>query len=307
MKQAGIAITVDGLGMRYGTVDVLDGVRFDVRVGEVFALLGPNGAGKTTTIEIIEGFRMRSSGTVSVLGVDPAHADEAWRARLGIVLQSWRDHAKWRVGEFLAYQGSYYTPYTSESNPRPWPVADLLATVGLADRADVQVGRLSGGQRRRLDVAIGLVGRPELLLLDEPTTGFDPQARYEFHEVIRTATTRFNTTILLTTHDLAEAEHLADRVAVLAGGSIIAAGPPDELARQIAGHDHVSWTEGGTPFTLSVTDATSFVRELFRQKGEVIRDLEVRRASLEATYLALMHEAEAQQLAKHANDRETAA
>lgn len=295
MSEADLAIQVDGLRMRYGAVDVLDGVRFDLRTGEVLALLGPNGAGKTTTIEILEGFRLRSSGTVSVLGVDPAHADERWRARVGIVVQSWRDHAKWRVGELLAYQGSYYAPYSSESIPRPWPVADLLSAVGLADHAHVPVGRLSGGQRRRLDVAIGLVGRPELLLLDEPTTGFDPQARHEFHEVIRAATTRFNTTVLLTTHDLSEAEQLADRVAILARGSIIAAGTPGELARRFAGHDEVRWTEDGTSFRRDVADATDFVRELFGRESEAIRDLEVRRASLETTYLALMHDAEAEQ------------
>lgn len=294
MGEADFAIQVEDLRMRYGTADVLDGVRFDVRTGEVLALLGPNGAGKTTTIEILEGFRMRSSGTVSVLGGDPAHADERWRASVGIVMQSWRDHAKWRVGELLAYQGSYYAPFSSPAIPRPWPVADLLGAVGLADRADVPVGRLSGGQRRRLDVAIGLVGRPELLLLDEPTTGFDPQARHEFHEVIRAATTRFNTTVLLTTHDLSEAEQLADRVAILARGSIVAAGTPGELASEFTGLDEVRWTENGTTFRRDVADSTGLVRELFRQQGETIRDLEVRRASLETTYLALMREVEAE-------------
>ena len=307
MDEVGAAIQVDGLRMRYGKVDVLKGVSFAVRPGEVLALLGPNGAGKTTTIEILEGFRGRSSGTVRVLGVDPARADEAWRARVGIVLQSWRDHAKWRVGELVAYQGSFYAPFATDSIGRPWPTADLLEAVGLADRVNVPVGRLSGGQRRRLDVALGLVGRPELLLLDEPTTGFDPQARHEFHEVIRAATTRFDTTVLLTTHDLSEAEQLADRVAILASGSIIAIGTAADLSRQIAGLDEVHWTEDGTPFTRSVADATSFVRELFKQKPDAIGDLEIRRASLEATYLALVEQAEDHQAADLMSERTTAA
>ena len=307
MDEVGAAIQVDGLRMRYGKVDVLKGVSFAVSPGEVLALLGPNGAGKTTTIEILEGFRGRSSGTVRVLGVDPARADEAWRARVGIVLQSWRDHAKWRVGELVAYQGSFYAPFATDSIGRPWPTADLLEAVGLADRVNVPVGRLSGGQRRRLDVALGLVGRPELRLLDEPTTGFDPQARHEFHSVIRAATTRFDTTVLLTTHDLSEAEQLADRVAILASGSIIAIGTAADLSRQIAGLDEVRWTEDGTPFTRSVADATSFVRELFKQKPDAIGDLEIRRASLEATYLALVEQAEDHQAADLMSERTTAA
>jgi len=307
MDEVGAAIQVDGLRMRYGKVDVLKGVSFAVSPGEVLALLGPNGAGKTTTIEILEGFRGRSSGTVRVLGVDPARADDAWRARVGIVLQSWRDHAKWRVGELVAYQGSFYAPFATDSIGRPWPTADLLEAVGLADRVNVPVGRLSGGQRRRLDVALGLVGRPELLLLDEPTTGFDPQARHEFHSVIRAATTRFDTTVLLTTHDLSEAEQLADRVAILASGSIIAIGTAADLSRQIAGLDEVHWTEDGTPFTRSVADATSFVRELFKQKPDAIGDLEIRRASLEATYLALVEQAEDHQAADLMSERTTAA
>jgi ABC-2 type transport system ATP-binding protein len=298
MTTPDLAVHVDGLRMRYGTAEVLGDVRFDIRNGEVLALLGPNGAGKTTTIEILEGFRMRSGGTVSVLGVDPADGDERWRARIGIVLQSWRDHAKWRIGEFLDYQGSYYRPYGTDAVPRPWPVPDLLEAVGLADRKDALIGRLSGGQRRRLDVAVGLVGRPELLLLDEPTTGFDPQARHEFHQVIRAATAGSDTSVLLTTHDLSEAEQLADRVAILADGAIVASGTPAELARRFAGLDEVRWTEHGRSFRREVSDATDVVRQLFARDGEAIRDLEVRRASLETTYLALMHDAEARQRAE---------
>ncbi len=171
------AIQVMDLRMRYGDKDVLHGVDLTVGRGEIVALLGPNGAGKTTTIEILEGFRPRSAGEISVLGLDPAVGDEAWRARIGIVLQSWRDHGKWRVRQFLANQGSLYVPFSTPQVSRPWDVDDLLASVGLTAQADEQVRRLSGGQRRRLDVAIGLIGRPELLFLDEPTAGQDPQAR----------------------------------------------------------------------------------------------------------------------------------
>ncbi|MBO3752898.1 ABC transporter ATP-binding protein [Streptosporangiaceae bacterium NEAU-GS5] len=268
--------------MRYGTADVLDGVTFQIRAGEVLALLGPNGAGKTTTIEILEGFRMRSGGRVEVLGADPAHAGERWRARVGIVLQSWRDHGKWRVRELLAHLASYYDD--------PWDVGELVAAVGLAGQAGQKIRTLSGGQRRRLDVAIGLVGRPEVLFLDEPTAAFDPQARREFHDLVRAAAGR--TTILLTTHDLDEAEKLADRIVIVNGGRVIADGTSRELARLIAGEDEVRWTRDGHSFSTTTPDSTRFARELFLQYGEAVHELEVRRASLEQTYLTLVRQAE---------------
>jgi ABC-type Mn2+/Zn2+ transport system ATPase subunit len=178
---------IDGLRMHYGSTTVLAEVTFVIRRGEVLALLGPNGAGKTTTIEVLEGFRIRSGCRVSVLGSDPEHGDQRWRARIGVVLQSWRDHGKWRVRELLAQLGSYYAAYADGDRPRPWDTDELIAAVGLTDRAATRVERLSGGQRRRLDVAVGLVGRPELLFLDEPTAGFDPQARREFHDLLLAA------------------------------------------------------------------------------------------------------------------------
>jgi ABC-2 type transport system ATP-binding protein len=187
-------VDVEGLRMRYGSADVLHEVTFQVRRGEVLALLGPNGAGKTTTIEILEGFRLRSAGRVEVLGSDPARGDEEWRARVGVVLQSWRDHGKWRVRELLAHQASFYACNAR----RPWNADELIEAVALTEHADKKVRTLSGGQRRRVDVAIGIVGRPVVLFLDEPATGFDPQARREFHELLR----GLDTTILLTTHDL---------------------------------------------------------------------------------------------------------
>jgi ABC-2 type transport system ATP-binding protein len=287
-----LALDVDGLRMRYGTTDVLHDVTFQARPGEVLALLGPNGAGKTTTIEILEGFRLRSAGRASVLGADPAHGDERWRARMGIVLQSWRDHGKWRVRELLAHQGSYYAPYSTELIRRPWDVDALLAAVGLTAHANQPIKTLSGGQRRRLDVAIGLVGRPELLFLDEPTTGLDPKARREFHRLVRQLADDLDTTIVLATHDLDEAETLADRIIILTGGRIIANGVPDELSRQIAGEDEVRWTYNGQRFTQSTLDSTRFARELFAQYGDAIGEVEIRRASLEDTYLALVRQAE---------------
>jgi ABC-2 type transport system ATP-binding protein len=278
--------------MRYGSHDVLNGVTFRVEHGEVVALLGPNGAGKTTTIEILEGFRRRSAGEVSVLGLDPARGAEAWRARTGVVLQSWRDHGKWRVRELLAHLGSYYAPYSTRDIRRPWDVDDLLAVAGLTEHAGTKVRQLSGGQRRRLDVAIGIVGRPELIFLDEPTTGFDPEARREFHDLVHRLTDRERATILLTTHDLDEAEKLADRILVLAGGRIVADGSADKLTQLMSTEAEVRWTRDGQRFVHSAAEPTRFVRELFRQYGESVDDLEVRRASLEDAYIALVREYE---------------
>ncbi|GAA2218567.1 ABC transporter ATP-binding protein [Streptomyces nogalater] len=288
----GTVIDVRDLRMRYRGQDVLKGVGFTARRGEVVVLLGPNGAGKTTTIEILEGFRMRSAGDVTVLGTDPAHGTERWRARLGIVLQSWRDHGKWRVRELLAHLGSYYAPYSTPVVRRPWDVDELLAAVGLTAQADKRVGTLSGGQRRRLDVAVGIVGRPELLFLDEPTAGLDPEARSEFHGLVRGLADE-NTTVLLTTHDLAEAERLADRILILAGGRIVADGPAGELSRRASAEATVRWTRDGRAFEETTTEPTRFVRRLFEEHGEAIGGLEVRRASLEDTYLTMVREVEA--------------
>ncbi|MFF2372583.1 ABC transporter ATP-binding protein [Agromyces sp. NPDC058110] len=286
------AVVIDGLRMRYGALDVLDDVSFEVRRGEVLALLGPNGAGKTSTIEILEGLRRRSAGRVEVLGSDPERADDRWRARVGIVLQSWRDHAKWRVRELLAYQGSLYAADASESVPRPWNVDHLLAAVGLTAQAEQLVRSLSGGQRRRLDVAMGLVGRPELVFFDEPTAGLDPEARREFHELVRRITREFGATVLLTTHDLAEAEQLADLIVILAGGRIVADGTVAELAQRIVGDDEVRWVLDGASHARSVPDATAFVRHLLARYEHGLGGLEVRRASLEDAYLRIVRAAE---------------
>ncbi|WP_305729232.1 ABC transporter ATP-binding protein [Streptomyces sp. yr375] len=274
--------------MRYGTTEVLKDVNLRVHHGEVVCLLGPNGAGKTTTLEILEGFRMRSAGRVEVLGTDPAHGDEHWRARVGVVLQSWRDHGRWRVRELLAHLGMYYARYSTEEIKRPWDPDELVAAVGLTAQADKKVRMLSGGQRRRLDVAVGIVGRPELLFLDEPTAGLDPVARREFHDLVDRLADEQDTTIVLTTHDLHEAQKLADRIMILNGGQIIADGTVQELAERIVGEDTVRWSRDGRDFVRSTGESTKFAFELFRQYGEDITDLEVRKATLEDTYLSLV-------------------
>jgi ABC-2 type transport system ATP-binding protein len=213
-------IRVRGLRKEYGDLVAVDGLDLDVAAGEIFALLGPNGAGKTTTVEILEGYRARTAGEVTVLGVDPEHADAWWRARIGIVLQSGGRFDELTVGELVAHFAAFY--------PRPRPVEEVLGLVGLVDEYEVRSGRLSGGQRRRLDVALGLVGDPELVFLDEPTTGFDPVSRRAAWRVIRELR-GLGKTVLLTTHYLDEAEHLADRVGVIVGGRLIEVGTPTSL------------------------------------------------------------------------------
>lgn len=289
------AITVNDLRMRYGARDVLAGVTFSARRGEVLVLLGPNGAGKTTMLEILEGFRMRSAGEVAVLGTDPARGNEAWRARLGVVLQSWRDHGQWSVRELLAYQARFYAPFTTAEVERPWNVDDLIDVVGLSKSVDAKIKTLSGGQRRRLDVAIGIVGRPEIVFLDEPTAGFDPHARREFHDLLHRLSDFENTTILMTTHDLDEAQKISDRILVLNEGRIVADGSADQLARELAASSEVRWTSGGQRHVHAVRegDPGDFVRDLMTRNADVT-ELEVRRASLEDTYMALVQRSEVQ-------------
>lgn len=284
-------VLVRGLRMRYGSNDVLDGVDFHIRKGEVVTLLGPNGAGKTTTIEVLEGFRIPSDGEIRVLGVDPTRGDEEWRARVGVVLQSWRDHARWTPRALLTHLGRYYVPYSTPERARPYDVEQLIAMVGIEEQAEQKIRTLSGGQRRRLDVAVGIIGRPELLFLDEPTAGFDPQARRDFHDLVHRLSDLEDTTILLTTHDLDEAEKLADRILILAGGHIVADGSADQLARQVTREAEVRWSRNGEKYVHSTPDATGFVRSLLTQHDD-IAGLEVRRATLEDTYIAMVQQHE---------------
>ncbi len=214
------AITVAGLEKSYGAVDAVRGIDLEVSRGEVFAFVGPNGAGKTTTVEILEGYRTRSAGEVAVLGVDPGRGDRRWRSRIGVVLQESELERSLTVRESVALYAGYY--------PRPLPVAEAIAAVGLDGQVDQRAGKLSGGQKRRLDVALALVGDPDLLFLDEPTTGFDPAARRGAWEMVANLRA-LGKTVFLTTHYMDEAQHLADRVAIIAEGRIVALGAPGDL------------------------------------------------------------------------------
>jgi ABC-2 type transport system ATP-binding protein len=272
------AIQVRGLRKSYADTVAVDGIDLDIPPGQVFALLGPNGAGKTTTVEILEGHRHRSAGEVSVLGQDPHGAGRAWRARIGIVLQTANDAAELTVRESVRHYAGYY--------PHPADPDAVIAQVGLTEKARARVKQLSGGQRRRLDVALGIVGRPELLFLDEPTTGFDPQARRHFWDLVR-ALAADGTTILLTTHYLDEAEALADRVAVISGGKIVAEGSPATLGGRSTAKATVSWVDDTGPHSVLTDTPTAVITELSAARGE-LAELTVTRPSLEDTYLQLI-------------------
>ncbi|MFL6007611.1 MAG: ABC transporter ATP-binding protein [Gaiellaceae bacterium] len=260
-------------------IRALKDVDFELHAGEVFGLLGPNGAGKTTTIEILEGYRRRDGGSVSVLGVDPARTTQAWRARIGVVLQSSAMYETLTARESLALFGGYYD--------RPRPVDEVIGVVGLEENADRVVRKLSGGQRRRLDFGLALIGDPELIFLDEPTTGFDPAARRTAWETIRSLR-ELGKTILLTTHYLDEAEQLSDRVAVLRDGRIVATGTPADLTRTPA--TEIRYRENGRDVVLRTEEPTRVLAELTSravERGEELTDLSVRRPSLEEVYLEL--------------------
>jgi ABC-2 type transport system ATP-binding protein len=275
-------ISVSGLQKSYGTNRAVAGVDLEIRQGEIFALLGPNGAGKTTTVEILEGFRHRDAGTVSVLGFDPATrggAAQSWRDRIGIVLQSTHDAGDLTVLESVTHFAGYYT---NPKNPR-----EVLALVGLSDKADSLGRTLSGGQRRRLDVALGIIGSPELIFLDEPTTGFDPEARRAFWGLIRKLRDE-GATILLTTHYLDEAEALADRVAVINHGKIIEVSTPANLGGRASALATVSWREGGQLRTQETDSPTIFITELSARFQGEIPELSAKRPSLEDIYLRMI-------------------
>jgi ABC-2 type transport system ATP-binding protein len=275
------AISIRGLVKRYGEFVAVDGLDLDIRRGEIFALLGPNGAGKTTTVEICEGYRDRDAGDVLVLGQDPTNGKRAWKAQLGIVLQSGSGESQLTTRELLRAQASYY------ANPRD--PDEVLELVGLTEKAGVRGKTLSGGQRRRLDVALGIVGRPTLLFLDEPTTGFDPEARRQFWSLIRSLR-ELGTTMLLTTHYLDEAEALADRVGVIARGRLVEVAVPSVLGGRETAPARVSWTEDGIRRTAETATPTAFVRELAARFPGEVPDLVVARPTLEDVYLRMIGE-----------------
>ncbi|MEU2347396.1 ABC transporter ATP-binding protein [Modestobacter sp. NPDC049651] len=275
------AISVRGLVKRYGDRAAVDGLDLDIRRGEIFALLGPNGAGKTTTVEVLEGFRDRDDGEVRVLGVDPAVGGRRWKAGLGIVLQSGLADSQLTCRELLRAQASYY--------PDARDADEVLALVGLTEKAGSRGRTLSGGQRRRLDVALGIIGRPRLLFLDEPTTGFDPEARRRFWALIRELR-ELGTTILLTTHYLDEAEELADRVGVIARGRVLEVAVPSELGGRGTAPAVVHWTEDGARRTAETDTPTAFVQQLAARFPDEVPDLVVARPTLEDVYLRMIGE-----------------
>jgi ABC-2 type transport system ATP-binding protein len=277
------AIAVAGLRKSYGPHEVLHGISFTVETGEVFALLGPNGAGKTTTVEILEGYRPRDGGEVRVLGEDPSRAGADFRARIGIVLQSSAVYPLLTVRETLDLFAAYY--------PRPRRPGEVIELVGLDGKAEARVRTLSGGQLRRLDLALALVGNPELIFLDEPTTGFDPAARRQAWETIR-GLRELGTSILLTTHYMEEAQRLSDRIAILGQGRIVATGSPQEL---LAGQGvvEIRFRRNGEEVVIATAEPTRVLHELTAQAladGVELEALEVHRRTLEDVYLELTRE-----------------
>jgi ABC-2 type transport system ATP-binding protein len=279
------AISVQGLRKTYGRLEALAGVDFEIEAGEVFGLLGPNGAGKTTTVEILEGYRKRDAGDVSVLGHDPERAGRDFRERIGVVLQQAQLWANVTVREAHSIFAGYYA--------RPRDVDEVIELVGLAEKRDARVKTLSGGQRRRLDLGVALVGDPDLVFLDEPTTGFDPAARRAAWEMIRSLRS-LGKTVLLTTHYLDEAEQLADRVAVLRSGRIVRVGTPRELTSGTP-EVEIRYRRNGEELLVRTAEPTRVLHELTSAavaRGEELERLEVRRATLEEVYLALVEEDE---------------
>ncbi|QPZ38694.1 ABC transporter ATP-binding protein [Paramicrobacterium chengjingii] len=273
-------VEVRNLRKTYGTFTALDGVSFDIHRGETFALLGPNGAGKSTAIEILEGYRRRTSGEVAVLGIDPEHGRLPWKSQLGIVLQSTGESGNVTVREQLIEFAGYY--------PSPRDVDEVIEAVGLVDKQKTRINKLSGGQRRRVDVALGIIGNPQLLFLDEPTTGFDPEARRQFWGLIRSLKSS-GTSILLTTHYLDEAAQLGDRAAVIAGGRLVDIGAIDEIGGREARIPLVRWTDAvGQRHEERTHEPGRTVAALVADAAGEPRDVEIVRPTLEDVYLELI-------------------
>jgi ABC-2 type transport system ATP-binding protein len=280
-------ISIKGLRMSYGSVEAVRGIDLEVERGEVFAFLGPNGAGKTTTVEILEGYRRRSGGEVSVLGEDPQRAGREWRERIGIVLQSGRLDPYLTVRESLDLYAGYFRS--------PRPTEEVISLIGLGGKADERASRLSGGQQRRLDVGMALIGDPELLFLDEPTTGFDPSARRQAWDVIA-GLRDLGKTVFLTTHYMDEAQRLADRVTIIAGGEVVARGTPEDLGERQSGETTIRYRSGGREVTVQTNTPVQTLHELTARAladGEELEGLEVTRPSLEDVYLELTADSEA--------------
>jgi ABC-2 type transport system ATP-binding protein len=280
-------ISIKGLRKSYGETEAVRGIDLEVNRGEIFAFLGPNGAGKTTTVEILEGYRRRSGGEVTVLGTDPERAGREWRERIGIVLQSGRLDPYLTVRESLDLYAGYFRS--------PRPTAEVIALVGLEGKADERASRLSGGQQRRLDVGMALVGDPELLFLDEPTTGFDPSARRQAWDVIA-GLRDLGKTVFLTTHYMDEAQRLADRVTIIAAGEIVARGTPEDLGERERGETTIRYRQNGREVVLQTMTPVRTLHELTEKAladGEALEGLEVTRPSLEDVYLELTAASEA--------------
>jgi ABC-2 type transport system ATP-binding protein len=279
-------VQVRDLQKSYGSVEAVRGVSFSIEAGETFALLGPNGAGKSTTIEILEGYRDRTGGEVSVLGVDPHRGGLDWKARLGIVLQTGAESGNVTVTEQLRHFAGFY--------PNPRDVDEVIDAVGLREKAKTRISKLSGGQRRRVDVALGIIGRPELLFLDEPTTGFDPEARHQFWDLIRGLKAQ-GTTILLTTHYLEEAAQLGDRAGIIAEGRLISSGSIDDIGGADARVPLVRWRDdNGRACEERTSSPARVVAELLAgRNGIEPGGLEIIRPSLEDVYLSMVRENEA--------------
>ena len=278
-------IEVRGLRKSYASFEAVCGIDLSIAQGEIFSLLGPNGAGKTTTVEILEGFRTRNAGEVKVLGFDPAtqgRASREWRNRIGIVLQSTSDAGDLTVSETISHFAGYYS--------RPRNPEEVISAVGLEDKAKDLIRNLSGGQRRRLDVALGIIGSPELLFLDEPTTGFDPEARRAFWSLID-GLRNDGTTIVLTTHYLDEAEALADRLAVINHGQIIEVSTPTQLGGRSTSKALVQWRDNGELKSEETENPTALVSSLTTQFSGEIPELRVSRPSLEDIYLKMIGQA----------------